>query len=98
MFIVTGRINGLANLSAAPEYLGLFSKERRLPTLVIRVQVEEAYLHYAKALMRSKLWEQEAKAARSVLLTVGQMVHDQAGITTAPETQEEMLLRYVADL
>ena len=60
--------------------------------------MEEAYLHCAKALMRSKLWSPESRRERSVLPTMGQMLNDQTGAAGPTETQEEMVARYAADL
>jgi hypothetical protein len=60
--------------------------------------VHEAYLHCAKAFMRSRLWSAAAQVERSVLPTLGQMINDQIGLTTPPETHEQMLARYAKDL
>jgi len=62
------------------------------------VAVTAAYLHCAKAFMRSKLWAAQSQVARSVLPTVGQMINDQTGLQVAPETKEAMELRYAPDL
>ncbi len=69
-----------------------------MPRLVIEVKVEDVYLHCAKALMRSKLWSPESRVERTVLPTAGQMLNDQTGILTPPETQEQMAERYKPDL
>ncbi|MFN0186691.1 MAG: MSMEG_1061 family FMN-dependent PPOX-type flavoprotein [Aquabacterium sp.] len=103
LFMIPGvdetlRINGDAELSVAADDIAACTTERRAPKLVIRVTVQEAYLHCAKALLRSKLWHHESRQPRSVLPTAGQMLIDQTGIVTAPETQEEMVRRYQADL
>jgi uncharacterized protein len=103
LFMVPGvdetlRINGAAVLSQAPADMAQCTDERRVPKLVIRVTVEAAYLHCAKALMRSRLWHPEAQINRAVLPTAGKMLSDHTGIQTAPETHEEMLKRYAPDL
>lgn len=103
LFLVPGvdetlRVNGRAVLSRAEADLAACSDERRAPTLVIRLQVEEAYLHCAKALMRSRLWQPEARVPRDALPTMGRIIQDQTGMAGPAETQEEMLRRYAADL
>jgi len=103
LFLIPGvdetlRINGTAALSEDPTLLELARSERRLPRLVIRIGVEEAYLHCAKALMRSRLWAPESLVDRSVLPTMGRMIHDQGGIVGEPESQEQMVARYARDL
>lgn len=94
----TLRINGSARLSCHEEHLQLFSAEKRRPKLVIEVSVAEAYLHCAKALMRSSLWHPSSLVERSVLPTMGQMLNSQTGVETPAETQDEMRARYAVDL
>jgi len=94
----TLRINGKATLRTDDALLALCANERRRPPLVIAVEVKEAYLHCAKALMRSKLWEAGAKQERSVLPTMGQMLKDQIGLAGEPESDAAMRARYVKDL
>jgi uncharacterized protein len=103
LFLVPGvdetlRINGRARLRDDVECLQSFADDKRTPRLVIEVEVEEAYLHCAKALMRSKLWFDGARVQRSVLPTIGQMIADQMGVAAPAETQAQMLARYAADL
>jgi hypothetical protein len=62
------------------------------------VRVEQAYLHCAKAFMRSRLWSQQAQVQRSVLPTMGRMISEQTGLVGADETQQQMLARYQVDL
>ncbi|MEM0909218.1 MAG: MSMEG_1061 family FMN-dependent PPOX-type flavoprotein, partial [Pseudomonadota bacterium] len=54
IFMVPGfddtlRINGKATLTTAPELLETMAVRDRVPTLAIRVRVEEVFLHCAKA-------------------------------------------------
>lgn len=103
LFLIPGvdetlRINGAAHVSVDEEKLQLFASEKRAPKVVIEVTVEEAYLHCAKAFMRSKLWADESRRERSVLPTMGQMIHEQIGRSGSPESQEEMLARYAQDI
>jgi uncharacterized protein len=103
LFLIPGvdetlRVNGTAELLDDPRLLDLAREERRLPKLVIRVRVEEAYLHCAKALMRSRLWSAESQVDRSALPTMGRMINDQSGVQDPPETQEQMVARYRRDL
>ena len=103
LFLIPGvdetlRINGRATLRTDAALIDLCASERRRAPLVIAVEVQEAYLHCAKALMRSKLWSDGARVQRSVLPTIGQMIADQMGVAAPAETQEQMLQRYAADL
>jgi predicted pyridoxine 5'-phosphate oxidase superfamily flavin-nucleotide-binding protein len=91
-------VNGRALLSTDPALIEQAADERRRPVVVIQVQVEQAYLHCAKAFMRSRLWRPQAQVERSALPTMGRMISDQTGLAGAEETQEQMLARYQADL
>ena len=71
---------------------------RRAPRLVVRVTVQAAYLHCAKAFMRSRLWDPATRVDRSLLPTIGQMIADQTGLQVPAETQEHMARRYAPDL
>ncbi len=103
LFLIPGvdetlRINGSARLSVAAARFSHFATEQRTPKLVIEIKVKEAYLHCAKALMRSRLWSDGAKQPRSVLPTLGEMLADQRGDDAPAETQEQMVARYQTDL
>ena len=94
----TLRINGRAVLSVAPDHLQVFATDRKPPKLVVVITVAQAYLHCAKALMRSRLWSAQTQVARSVLPTMGKMIGDQMGVEFPPETQEQMVARYQQDI
>ena len=103
LFLIPGvdetlRVNGSAQLSTDPALLAHFADEKRKPSLVIRIAVKEAYLHCAKALMRSSLWDPGTRIERSALPTMGEMLRDQIGDGAQPETQAQMLARYAQDL
>jgi PPOX class probable FMN-dependent enzyme len=103
VFLIPGvdetlRVNGTAQLRDETIYTDFFTAERQRPKLVIEVRVAEAYLHCPKALMRSALWSVDAQVERTVLPTLGQMIHAQMGLATEPESQVAMLQRYRAQL
>ena len=103
LFMIPGvdetlRVNGRARLAGESDRLAHFAGVARAPKLALEVSVEEAYLHCAKALMRSKLWAPGSRMERSVLPTMGQMLNDQTGTPGPAETQQEMVARYAADL
>ena len=103
LFMIPGidetlRVNGAARLSNFESHLQAFAAEKRQPRLIIEIAVEEAYLHCAKALMRSSLWQASSQVNRSVLPTMGQMINSQTDDAAPAETHEAMLARYAADL
>jgi PPOX class probable FMN-dependent enzyme len=89
----TLRVNGHAVIDTDPELLALGEMDGRLPRTVLKVAVDAAYLHCAKALMRSALWDPAVQIERATLPSLGQMLKDQVNWETA-ETQEEMVERY----
>ena len=103
LFLIPGvdetlRVNGKARLIDDAGVLLRFRNEKRTPKLVIEVKVENVYLHCAKALMRSNLWDPASRVERSMLPTMGQMLNDQTGIQAPAETREQMVERYKPDL
>jgi len=94
----TLRVNGSAVVTRDAAEMQVFVGDPRPPRLVIKVSVEAAYLHCAKAFMRSRLWSADAQIDRRSLPTAGQMISEQTGVSVPPETQEAMVARYQADL
>ena len=99
IFFVSGvdevlRVKGTAEIRTDESLLALCLEKGRTPKLVISIEVQTAFLHCAKALMRSKLWSSEVQVERSVLPTMGQMLKDHTGMTDPVETQTEMVQRY----
>ena len=103
LFLIPGvdetlRVNGVAELSVAPADIAQCTTEVRAPKLVIRVSVQQAYLHCAKAFMRSKLWDSMSQIERSQLPTMVDMINEQAAIEGVFETHEEIMRRYRNEL
>lgn len=101
LFLIPGveetlRVNGVATLHTDPQFLDACTSEIRRPKLVIKVDVREAYLHCAKAFMRSRLWDAASQIDRQTLPTMNQMIGAQTGINT--ESQQETYKRYLTEL
>jgi PPOX class probable FMN-dependent enzyme len=100
LFLVPGvdetlRVNGTVEISDDDALRERFRSDGRgAPRTVLVVSVREAYLHCAKALMRSRLWDPDARVPRDALPTMGEMMRDHIGTTDEPETQEAMVARY----
>lgn len=99
LFLIPGvdevlRVNGEAELHTDDDLRSSFSRLGKLPRLVVLVNVREAYLHCAKALMRAKLWDPASRIARTELPTMNEMLRDQISSTDPVEPQEEMVARY----
>ena len=107
LFLVPGidetlRVNGRAEISTDQALRTLctdtLTGKPRVPKLVIRVSAQASYLHCAKALMRSDLWNSGKQVERAKLPSMGEMLRDQMADRMSPdtvfETQEQMLVRY----
>jgi uncharacterized protein len=62
IFLVPGRdhtlrINGRARIHQHPPFAADFSVKGRTPELAVVVEIEELFLHCAKAFLRSSLWD-----------------------------------------
>ena len=89
LFLVPGfedclRVNGRARIVRNNRLLDEATVKGRTPKIGIRVEVDEAYLHCAKAIRRSKLWNEESKRNRKELPSLGKMILEQ---TASPEDQ-----------
>jgi PPOX class probable FMN-dependent enzyme len=86
LFLVPGmnetlRVNGRAKLVAdAPYFDSLVVKGKR-PLLAVVIEVEQLYMHCAKAFLRSSLWQPETWPERSTLPSLGTIMKDQLALT-----------------
>nr|WP_237774217.1 pyridoxamine 5'-phosphate oxidase family protein [Actinosynnema sp. ALI-1.44] len=84
LFLIPGmnetlRINGRAKLvSDAPFFDDLVVKGKR-PQLAVVIEVEQLYMHCAKAFLRSSLWKPETWPDRAELPSLGTILKDQIG-------------------
>jgi len=69
----------------------------KLPRAVLHIDVKEVYFHCGKALMRSKLWAGDTRVERSVMPSIGEVIHDQTGLGER-ESQDVIYERYKTQL
>lgn len=94
LFLIPGvtetlRVNGRARLVTRPDLLQRFEVRGRTPKVAILIEVVEAFLHCSKALIRSRLWQDDAKVDRAALPTLGRMIADVVDRRTSAETVAE---------
>ena len=88
LFIIPGfddtlRVNGQASLTTDPALLDGMSVNGRAPTLAILVSVREVFMHCAKALRRSHLWNPEHFQDRREMPSLIKIILDET--TGAPD-------------
>ena len=93
LFMVPGfedllRVNGRAQIVRDDTLLAQAIVKGKTPKLGIRVQVDEAYLHCAKAVKRSRLWDEASRQDRRELPSLGQMILEQTAAPEAPPSAE----------
>jgi hypothetical protein len=81
LFLIPGvgetlRVNGRASISIDPALLQRFTVNRNLPRSVMLIHVETAFFHCAKAIVRSKLWDEATKIDRKSLPSTGTIIAD----------------------
>ncbi len=93
LFLIPGlgetlRINGKAYICRDPELLEMSIANGRTPLFGILVEAEECFIHCAKALIRSGLWNGESWPAKEALPSAPAML---AAHTNLPnETAEQV--------
>ncbi|MGH7316998.1 MAG: pyridoxamine 5'-phosphate oxidase family protein [Candidatus Rokuibacteriota bacterium] len=86
LFLVPGseetlRVNGRARIVRDPEWLARLAAQGKPPQLAIAVEVDESFLHCAKCVKRSGLWEPARWPDREGLASPARMFRDHARLT-----------------
>jgi PPOX class probable FMN-dependent enzyme len=104
LFLIPGvsetlRVNGRATISVDPDLLQSFAMDGKLPRSVMIVHIERIYFHCAKAIVRSKLWDDASKVDRRALPSTGAMVAElTAGKFGGSDYDRELPARIKAEL
>ncbi|MBM3516983.1 MAG: pyridoxamine 5'-phosphate oxidase family protein [Alphaproteobacteria bacterium] len=82
LFFVPGieetlRLNGRASVIRDSALLAGLAVNGKAPKLAIRVEVQEVFLHCAKALKRSKLWDPARHRSRKDFPSIGRAILEQ---------------------
>lgn len=102
LFFVPGvdetlRLNGTAQVSTDPELLALWNVDGKQPKSALVVTMAEAFLHCAKALIRSHLWDGAYQVERSALPSYGRMLKDQIEVADSAEQIEQLVAESYRD-
>jgi PPOX class probable FMN-dependent enzyme len=96
LFLIPGmnetlRVNGDARITVDAGLREKLSVDGKEPQSVVVVTVKAAYMHCAKAFMRSDLWEPETWYDRSTLPTLGEILRDQLALADTVEATDRWL-------
>ncbi|MEI7597684.1 MAG: pyridoxamine 5'-phosphate oxidase family protein [Aestuariivirga sp.] len=88
LFFVPGfedtlRLNGKARITDDAALLSACTVNGKQPVVGILVAVEEVFLHCAKALKRSKLWDPASRQDRGQMPTIARMILEQTATPVA---------------
>jgi hypothetical protein len=82
----TLRVGGSGTLSADPELLASMVEFGKPPRAVLSIEVNEAYFHCGKALMRARLWTPDTRVDRAGFPSISELIHAQTNLGE-PESQ-----------
>lgn len=96
LFLVPGkeetlRVNGRAALVPDVGIRESMAVSGKLPDIAIIVNVEQVYMHCAKCMIRSHLWDPKQWPDRSGLASLAQALKDQAKLEESVEEMEAIL-------
>ena len=94
----TVRVNGRAFLTADPELLATMETQNRAPKLAIVVEIDEVYMHCARAFLRSGLWQPETWPDPDAIPTLGAIMCEQKELPPPDESQGKRQEAYRATL
>jgi hypothetical protein len=70
----------------------------RVPARGLLIAVEETFFHCGKALIRSRLWDPATRIDRKSFPTLGRIIAEQTGRTTAEEADRNLAEAYAKRL
>jgi uncharacterized protein len=93
LFLVPGvdetlRVNGRATLTTDPAVLDAVAVDGRRPPVAIGIDVEECFIHCAKAFRRSALWDPSTWPAPQDRPSAARALRDHVGLDASPEVIE----------
>jgi hypothetical protein len=96
LFLIPGkretlRVNGRAKIVRDTWVRQELAVQDKLPDLAVVVTVEEAFMHCAKSLIRSHLWEPESWPDLDGIASLAQVLVDHANLTCSVDEFQEII-------
>lgn len=103
LFVIPGvdetvRLNGRATITQAPDLLAGTATRGKAPKLVIVVDIDEVYVHCARAFLRSGLWEPENWPDPETVPTLAAIMAEQKNMPAPDESGGKRREEYRATL
>lgn len=83
----TVRVNGRAFITADPDLLTAMDVQGKSPKLAVVVEIDEVYMHCARAFLRSGLWRPESWPDPDTIPTLAAIMHEQKNLPPPDESQ-----------
>ena len=83
----TVRVNGRAFVTSDPELMESMAVQNRAPKLAMIVEIDEVYMHCARAFLRSGLWKPESWPDPDTIPTLGAIMCEQKDLPPPDESQ-----------
>lgn len=90
----TVRVNGRAFLTSDPELLGQMTIQGKTPKLATIVEIDEVYMHCARAFLRSGLWKPESWPDPDTIPTLGAIMCEQKELPPPDESRGKRMEEY----
>lgn len=87
----TLRISGEASITTDKEILKFAQVGKNPVKTGLLVKVTKVYFHCGKAMIRSKLWDENSKLAPGVLPSFGEIIREEAKLDGSTEELDEMM-------
>ena len=102
LFLIPGieetlRINGVASVVTDENALAGMEVNGKWPRSALKVEVREAFLHCAKAIRRSRLWDDDYRVERNTFPTLGRMLTDQIETELTADEAEDRVQDSIRD-
>ena len=87
----TLRISGEASITTEQEILKFAQVGKNPVKTGLLIKVTKVYFHCGKAMIRSKLWDENSKLAPGVLPSFGEIIKEEANLDGSTEELDEMM-------
>jgi PPOX class probable FMN-dependent enzyme len=94
----TVRVNGRAFITTDPDLLASMQVQNRTPKLATIVEIDEVYMHCARAFLRSGLWKPETWPDPDTIPTLGAITCEQKDLPPPDESQGKRQEEYRSTL
>ena len=88
------RINGNAFIEDSLEIRAQFEINNNIPKTCIIINIEEIFMHCAKALMRSSFWDHSKYLSQTEFPTISKIINDQLNSEDDEQNHEQENKRY----